>query len=86
MSQQPTHRDPRALPAFSEDRRHRRIWKTILLRDPPRVWDRVIAPDALRRLVAEEPLSEPLWCLATVELTARALASGPHGADFGALA
>jgi len=62
---------------------HRRIWQTILLRDPPRVWDQVIAPNALRRLVDQEPLSEPLWCLATVELTARALASGPHGADFG---
>jgi hypothetical protein len=37
----------------------------------------VITPEALDRLVTEDPLSEALWCLATAELTARVFAGGP---------
>jgi hypothetical protein len=51
---------------------HRRIWDGTLLREPPRVWDRVVTRQELGRLYEDEPVSEALWCLATSELTAKA--------------
>ena len=52
---------------------HRRLWDATLRREPPRIWDRVVTREELDRLYEHEPLAEALWCLATSELTARAL-------------
>ena len=57
---------------------HRRVWKTLLQSETPRIWDQVVTPEALDRLVREDPLAEALWCLATAELTARVFGAAPN--------
>jgi hypothetical protein len=56
---------------------HRRLWDATLRRETPRLWDRVVSPQELARLYEQEPLSEVLWCLATVESAARAFQAAP---------
>jgi hypothetical protein len=56
---------------------YRRLWDATLRREPPRFWDRVVSPQELARLYEEEPLSEVLWCLATLELAAQAFEAAP---------
>lgn len=55
---------------------YRRLWDATLRQESPRLWDRVVAPEELARLYEEEPLSEVLWCLATVESAAKAFDAG----------